>query len=267
MNSAAPLFLGPRSHRRFAVWQPARGPARAALVLCPPWFHEYTRSYRLWSLLAVRLADIGIASLRLDYYGCGDSDGDDEDFSLAGACADVDLALSELRARLPGVPRIVCGVRAGAWPAWTAAARGADHLWLWQPIRNGAAYLAALRRLDAEERSSYARYPWRGGASKPAEPATLMGFPCRVSLTTAMAGVNLATSTLPAHLRVLVLDAADAQGDHAYAGHTIVLPENLTAWADELYMGSCWLGPDFEPVLQALVDALREPRREVAWTS
>jgi len=267
VNSAAPLFLGPRSHRRFAVWQPARGSARAALVLCPPWFHEYTRSYRLWSLLTARLADIGIASLRLDYYGCGDSDGDDADFSLAGACADVDLALSETCARLPGVPLIVCGVRAGAWPAWSAAARWADQLWLWQPVRNGAAYLAALRRLDAEERRSYARYPWRGGAPKPAEPATLMGYPCRSSLTTAMAGMNLGTAAPPAGVRVLVLDAADAQADHAYAERGIVLPDHLTAWTDELYMGGCWLGPDFEPVLQALGDTLREPRREAAWTS
>jgi len=265
--SATPLFLGPRSHRRFAVWQAARGPARAALVLCPPWFHEYTRSYRLWSLLCARLADVGIASLRLDYYGCGDSDGEDEDFSLAGAVADVDLALSELCARLPGVPHIVCGIRAGAWPACSAAARWVDQLWLWQPIRDGAAWLAELRERDAQERRSYARYPWRGRAPKPAEPMTLMGFPCRASLIVAMAGVNLGPATVPAGPRVLVLDAPAALAAHTYAERGIALPQNLTAWADELYMGSCWLGPDFEPVLQGLVDALPFRAREAAWTS
>ncbi|HVH36523.1 MAG TPA: hypothetical protein VM847_20700, partial [Tahibacter sp.] len=84
---------------------------------------------------------------------------------------------------------------------------------------------------------------------------------------TAMAGMYLGTAAPPAGVRVLVLDAADAQADHAYAERGIVLPDHLTAWTDELYMGGCWLGPDFEPVLQALGDTLREPRREAAWTS
>ena len=268
MSSGMPLFLGPRSHRRFAIWHAARGPARAGLVLCPPWFHEYTRSYRLWALLAARLAQAGIACLRMDYYGCGDSDGDDEEFSLAGACADVVLGLRELGARLPGVPRIVCGVRAGAWPAWTAAASGAEHLWLWQPIRSGAAYLATLRRLDAQERASYVRYPWHGGAPNPAESATLMGFPCRACLPGAIAERRLDGATPSPGVRVVVLDgaAAIAHAD-AYAERVVVLPDSLTAWADELHMGGTWLGPEFEPVLQSLLQSLHESSRAVAWTN
>ncbi|HEY6942486.1 hypothetical protein, partial [Dokdonella sp.] len=163
-------FAGPPERRLFTVYRAARGTARAALVLCPPFFHEQFLSYRLLSLVAARLAERGIASLRFDYYGTGDSWGDETAFDLEGASGDADMALAELGRRLPGVPPIAFGARAGAWPAARLAHRHRLPLWLWQPLPDGRAWLDELVAMDARERASRLRYPFIGREPKPADP-------------------------------------------------------------------------------------------------
>jgi hypothetical protein len=264
-NAYEPLLLGPPGHRRFAVWHAANTPARAALVLCPPILHEYTRSYRMWALVAARLATVGVACLRLDYFGCGDSTGDDMEFSLTGAAQDVALGLGELHRRLPGVAQVVLGVRAGCWPAWFAAAASAvDQLWLWQPIADGSAYLEHLHELDAIERGSYERYPWHRGKPVPFETGTLMGMPCGAGLQAEIGFARIPGKRLDGRTRITVLDST--QGARAdYAGRQIALPASLCDWAEQMYMGDCRLGREFDAVLQCLLEP--QHRKELAGES
>ncbi len=159
-----PLLLDPAGRELFAVYHAPREPARAGVLICAPFLHEHARSYRLFALLGDALARLGVAVLRFDYHGTGDSAGLDTAFSLDGATRDAAISLAMLRERIGTVPITILGVRAGAFPACAIAAGSNAHaLWLWQPVVDGAAYVARLRQADRAERASESRY-------SPAEP-------------------------------------------------------------------------------------------------
>ena len=108
--------------------------------------------------MAERLARDGFDVLRFDYFGTGDSSGDDAEGDLSVWTEDVLRADDELRAR-SGAPRCTWfGLRLGGTLAALAApqAKVPPHrLVLWDPVVDGAAYLdglaqshRAIRRLD-----------------------------------------------------------------------------------------------------------------------
>ncbi|HEY0179321.1 MAG TPA: hypothetical protein VGC30_06790 [Dokdonella sp.] len=244
-------FIGAPSRRLFAVRRAGPAPA-AAFVLCPPFFHEQFLSYRLLSLTAARLAARGIASLRFDYFGSGDSWGSEADFSLAGAIADTETALAELAARLPGVPLRLLGARAGAWPAATVAARHGLPLWLWQPLPDGAEWLRELDARDAAERASRLRYPFLGRQPRPAEPDRLLAAFCPPALREELAGVRLAEATRGA-AGVVVVDAEHAPALPG-AARTLRLPAAAAAWHEEITMQATFVTPAIAACIDALAD-------------
>lgn len=54
-------------------------------------------SHRIFLRMAARYNEIGVATVNLDYYGCGYSDGDFTDFSLSNAAADLRTVLDWLQ--------------------------------------------------------------------------------------------------------------------------------------------------------------------------
>jgi alpha-beta hydrolase superfamily lysophospholipase len=109
-----PLYLG--EPPCLAWWHGTAGPARVAVLMCPTWGDEELGAHRPLRELALALARAGVAVLRLDLPGEGDS------FELLDPDADrpsawmqtLGLALAELRAR-SGAPRlVVLGLRLGA---------------------------------------------------------------------------------------------------------------------------------------------------------
>jgi len=171
-----PQLLDADARRLFAVFHATDGAPRAGVLVCPPFLHEHALSYRLFALLGDALAAQNVAMLRFDYHGAGDSAGDDQAFSLDGARRDAALALAALRERIGGAPVVVLGARAGAFIATALAdASNVRGLWLWEPVTDGAKYLAGLRELDRSERQSSRRYP-NGGGERAWKVETLIGF-------------------------------------------------------------------------------------------
>lgn len=131
-----PMLIGSGARPLFAVLTPASGARqRRAVVFCPPFGEEYVRAHRTGRVMAERLAARGLDVLRFDYYGTGDSGGDDHEFSLIGAAADVGDACAEVRA-VSGASRVtLIGLRDGAAAAILAAesTRAVDRLVLWDP--------------------------------------------------------------------------------------------------------------------------------------
>jgi len=145
-----PRLFGPAARRLFGIFHaPANGLApTAAVLLCPPMGQELIRSQRFFRVLSDRLARAGVAVLRFDYHGTGDSPGDEVDGDLAGWQHDVAAAHAELRRLVGNAPVGWCGARLGATLAAQAAhavAAGPGHLLMWDPVLDGAAYLQALR--------------------------------------------------------------------------------------------------------------------------
>jgi alpha-beta hydrolase superfamily lysophospholipase len=163
-----PFHFGPSDRPLFGIYQPPadNAPADRAVLLCNPFGQEAVRGHRIYRVLAARLVRERIAVLRFDYHATGDSPGADEEGELEGWTGDVRVALHELVAR-SGVARVVCvGARLGG----TLALRGAGgqpetmRLVLWDPVVDGADYLALLRRKHVESLESTFSVPdpaWR----------------------------------------------------------------------------------------------------------
>jgi hypothetical protein len=135
--------------------------------------------------------------LRFDYFGTGDSPGDDEDADLSGWASDVRTARRELLQRSGRSHVVAVGVRLGGMLAVLAADAPADtqRLVLWDPILDGAQYLAHLRVKHVESLESTFSLPdkvWRERLRD--EPAAFtdeaLGFALTERLRMQLAGVT-----------------------------------------------------------------------------
>lgn len=147
----APICFGHAERQLFGLCHAPQGQeqaARPAVILCNAFGQEAIRAHRFQRLLAERLARAGHAVLRFDYYGSGDSMGEDSEADLDGWARDLLMAHQELQRR-SGATRIVwAGMRLGANVALLAARgtpAGLSRLLLWDPLPDGQRYLAALR--------------------------------------------------------------------------------------------------------------------------
>lgn len=144
-----PFFFGAADRKLFGAFHrpERRRPDPVAVLICNPLGQEYVRCHRMLKTLADRLERSGIASLRFDYFGTGDSAGDDEDNLFSGWAADIKTAHEELLRRVGRCKVIWLGVRLGAVAALKAAptmAQPPAGLVLWEPIGPGPAYLDHL---------------------------------------------------------------------------------------------------------------------------
>jgi pimeloyl-ACP methyl ester carboxylesterase len=147
---------------------PDEQPARAGLVIVPPFGWEDICSYRPLRSLARSLASQGIAVLRFDLPGTGDSSGSARDSDLFPAwIGSVQAAVAELKV-VSGVPMVsVLGIRLGAIVALAAASSGTavKNLILWSASANGRAVVRELRAFRNLEVAEYAE-----GEAPPPQP-------------------------------------------------------------------------------------------------
>ena len=146
----APRWFGPPERPLFGwLHLPHSREVRGGVVLCQPMGIEAICVYFTYRKLADQLAEQGLAVLRFDYDGTGDSAGQETDPGRVDAwLSSVTAAVDELAAT--GVPRIgLVGVRMGGLFAAHEAARrgGVDALVLWDPCVSGKAFLREQRML------------------------------------------------------------------------------------------------------------------------
>jgi hypothetical protein len=254
--SLHPVHFGPPARRLFGLHHPARGHARANLLMCPPLLHEHVRSYRFFSQLADRFADAGIACLRFDYFGTGDSDGDDDALTPQSARADIGEAAAELRRRDPVAPLVLLGIRASALLAARAAGDvDAAALWCWQPEYDGRAYVERLAARYREELASRDRFPSRKTLPS-AQSGDLMGFRLAPAFADEFATCRLddAPGNLP--LAVIGDDATLRDAPSHATQHP--LPPAATFWADQIDLRGLIALRDAEPAVQSLLHELPE---------
>lgn len=256
MNAAPqPLLLDSAGRGLFAVFHATRQPPVAGVLICPPFLHEHARSYRLFALLGDALAAQGLAVMRFDYHGTGDSAGADAAFSLAGADIDGAIALQALRDRIGDAPINIMGVRAGAFPALSlATTHDVRALWLWQPVVEGATYLVELRQLDRVQRESQDSCSQDGSWPASAEDNTLVGFPCSAELFAQLEQARITSSPRIA-ARVTVLDIETQASMFDDAGR-LDLASVHGDWAVEVDIGHFLAAPVRE--LAARLAALTE---------
>lgn len=146
----SPFWFGPDDRPLFGwLHLPRDRTVRGGVVLCQPLGIEAICVYYTYRLLADRLAEQGLAVLRFDYDGTGDSTGQETDpdrveawLSSVTAAADVLVGA--------GVSDIgLVGVRIGGLFAANEAVRrsGVDALVLWDPCLSGQSFVREQRFL------------------------------------------------------------------------------------------------------------------------
>ena len=244
-----PGFFGVDDRRLFCMRHLPQAQATAVVLMCPPLLHEHMRSYRFFSQVASLIAGRGMACVRFDYFGTGDSEGEETAFDPDSAMRDLALAADAARSVAPGAPLYVMATRASALFAWREAmVLGASALWLWQPVSDGAAYLATLRARDADERSSRQRYPFTRTPA-PAASGDLMGHRLPVTFSAQMQALDL---TGDPGVPVVLLDTATGDDGRIRADARFVLPDGLQRWTTEIDLDGLIPLAGIEDVLEAL---------------
>jgi dienelactone hydrolase len=145
-----PLYFGEQGRSLFGWYHtPKNQQTKLAMVVCPPIGHEYVHSHRTLRHLADELARAGIACLRFDYHGIGDSTGVDEDPSRVSSWLEnIRQALFQVKI-LSGCDEVgLVGFRIGA----TLAALISENnylacLVLWAPCIRGRNYIREMKAL------------------------------------------------------------------------------------------------------------------------
>jgi alpha/beta superfamily hydrolase len=122
----------------FGAFHATGDAAARVVVFCAPFGEEKKCSYRTFVETARELAETGVAALRFDYFGTGDSDGHFSEFAPRRAIGDIAAAAVEAR-ELAGTEHVVLlGLRLGGALALAAAKKAAaSHVILWQPVLDG----------------------------------------------------------------------------------------------------------------------------------
>jgi len=117
-----------------------------AVLLCNPLFSEANHLHLAYRQLANRLAKEGYVVLRFDYYGCGNSMGEDEEGTVEEWINNIRSAARYLKNQ-SGVEQInVVAFRFGAALASLSSGFDIDKFLLWEPIFRGADQLKLLDR-------------------------------------------------------------------------------------------------------------------------
>jgi len=226
-----PAWIGSGDAALFAWLHEASTPQTDCVaVICPPVGSEYTRSHRSLRHLADRMARAGIAALRFDYHGIGDSPGTDLDAArLATWRANIATAAAHAR-MVSGRERIfLVGVRLGATLAALATAEvDVERLVLWNPCVKGSSYARELRAIAlAAERPTCDIE----GAIECA------GFPFTAETLASIAALDLTRAPIRVADRVLVVGRDDASPERS-------LPDRLDALgiANEYRRAPGWAG-------------------------
>ena len=126
----------------------ARG--KRAVLICSPLGHEDSRARFILRRFAQRLADAGVPAMRFDYYGCGDSLGQNIDATCARWQRDIVEAHAELVRRTGAAEVTAVGVRLGATLLVSIAARlDVTRLVVWDPVGSGSDYCAEMTAAHA----------------------------------------------------------------------------------------------------------------------
>jgi uncharacterized protein len=192
---------------------------RCGVVVCPPVGHEYVNCHRALRQLATLVAKAGFPVLRFDYYGCGDSSGQETEGSLSQWLKDTSAAISELRRR-ENVARVcLVGVRLGGAISLLAGVERDElaGLVLWDAVINGDEFLREV--LVLQKKMMHFRPKPRKSKEVPGNALDLFGFGMSETLRGEVEGIDLlGVSRRPAE-KVMIIESDRGTGGETLCQH------------------------------------------------
>jgi alpha-beta hydrolase superfamily lysophospholipase len=249
-----PFYFGPE-RSLFGLFHACAKPARKAVLLCPPLGQDQIRCHRLYRQLAQALAAEGIAVLRFDYYGSGDSAGASVDMDWRRCLADTAAAADELRAR-SGIDRVLAfGARLGGSIALASAVQARlAGIVAWDPVLDGRAYVAQLDALQSALRLDAQRFMVPRKAHEVAEQ--WLGFAISEPFREQIASLHIERPTVPTLLLdSLSLDAPRPWGSFVTDAAAVKCMQPATPWDDPRRLEVAILS---HPLIQAVTEHVRE---------
>lgn len=123
------------------------------ILVCHGLAGDKTGKYRIYVKLAEMLSDVGIATLRIDFRGSGDSEGNFSDMTLEGEISDTLTALDFLQKHPQIDPKRIgiFGRSVGGSVALIAASRHQQikSIATWAPLSDGDQWLDQWKKLQA----------------------------------------------------------------------------------------------------------------------
>jgi uncharacterized protein len=190
------LYFGTRPRELFGIYHPPDEGAkrRMGVVLCYPAGPEYQWAHRAFCQLAKRLRRVGFPVFRFDYFGCGDSAGNDTDGNFDQWKADVVTAIEKIKELSKADKVALVGLRLGATLCYYAATRRPDveNLILWEPILKGEQHIRELLQLHQDwlGRGDQSATGYRD-QSPAGEALEILGYPLTVQNMRAIETINL----------------------------------------------------------------------------
>ncbi len=172
-----PYFFGPEdSLFGMYQWPRDKNNSKGAVLLCSPIYLESLNTHLTYRYLSAKLSEAGYHVMRFDYYGAGDSLGDDEEANVSRWKQDIQSAADELKARSGHQSISMIGFRFGATLAALAMPDNVENLVLWEPVINGKSY---VEQLFSKYRStlSHLNYIRKHEAKAQSEEIIGFGFP------------------------------------------------------------------------------------------
>ncbi|MEP4546050.1 MAG: hypothetical protein ABJ000_07710 [Saccharospirillum sp.] len=164
------------------------------VILCPPLFDEYRRTYRALSELAMAIAERGAHAFRFDYYGTGESQGDLAEATIEGWLSDIETSIAEAVAVSGASQVVLLGVRFGATLAAQNSNPQVKSRLFWDPVISGNNYLDWLNEID---QILYTRHKAASRSNNVAfENIDYKNFDLPEQLTTRMSQVTIQDSLL-----------------------------------------------------------------------
>ncbi len=266
-----PMMFGPASRQLFGLFHVAQTALAQpiAVLLCPPFGQEGLRVHRFYKVLAQRLALSGVAALRFDFHGAGDSPGDENIGELDGWRRDLSNAHAELRRLAPSARIVWVGARLGATLAVMAARNGRcdpARLVLWEPVVDGRRYARFLREQHVQALDETFCIPdlsWRRRleAEPDAMPEEALGTLISPMLRAQLAALTPAALTLTAlHDTTVLAEPTDAPvAEWAALQQSKNLPVRLShfkhplVWTSDPYPNSAMVPADALNRLQSAI--------------
>jgi hypothetical protein len=251
--AAIPGYFG-EDDQLFGLYHGVAGAARAAVLLCPPLGQDLVRSHRIYRQLSETLATRGIASLRFDYFGSGDSAGSAIEVDWQRCQVDLLTAAAELRRRSACERLVGFGARlGGSLVLASAVAAEFSATIVWDPVLDCAAHVKELDALQDQLRLD----PMRFSQSRSSADAAgqWLGFPVSARLHQQVAALRVELPPLP----TLLLDSSPSGNLEKSVGGPQATGVNVTAltpatmWNDLGRLEHAVLSPG---LIRAVVDHL-----------
>ena len=199
------IYFGNEDKKLFGVYQPplCAIDKNIGILLCNPLGQENTGCQKIYKKLSKEIADLGIHSLRFDYYGTGDSYGKTSELSIDSIHNDISNAISELREGCEVEYLYVLGIRFGAIAsALLLNSFKVDGLILWAPVINGNQYIKQIKNNHKK---------WFGGTFNKNKKITKdyfenLGFQFSMKFINELNKISLKNMFIHDKLKVLLLD-------------------------------------------------------------